>query len=135
MRAADWSVIETVRTGDDDAGFGPATIWFEFWGASDDLSTALGHETSLYGVLLTYPTVKESHHRVVLQEEFQRSCSIGTDGIKVNVEERFLLRVSDMSSCCFGEPLGCADSVPGGNNRQDVVCLSNELLIRVYQLD
>ncbi len=37
MQATTRGVIETVRTGDYDAGFGPAPIRFEFWGASDDL--------------------------------------------------------------------------------------------------
>ena len=112
MRAADGSVIEAVRTGDDDAGFGPAAIWLEFWGASDDLSTALGYGTRLYSTLLTYTTVKEPHHWVVLQETFQRSSSVWTDGVEINVEQRRSTPVSDISSRCFSEPLGCADCVP-----------------------
>lgn len=38
MRAIDRGVIKTVRTGDDEAGLGPAAIGLDFWGASDDLS-------------------------------------------------------------------------------------------------
>ena len=43
--AADWSVIEAMRTGDDDTWFGPAAIWLERRGASDDLPFASGHGT------------------------------------------------------------------------------------------
>ena len=43
--AADWSAIEAMRTGKDDTGFGPAAIWLERGGASDDLRVASGHGT------------------------------------------------------------------------------------------
>lgn len=42
MRAINRSIIETVRTGDDEAGFGPAAVWLDFWSASDDLSDSSG---------------------------------------------------------------------------------------------
>ena len=42
MSATDGSIIETLRTRYDDAGFGPAAI-MELWGAADDLAIALGY--------------------------------------------------------------------------------------------
>ncbi len=70
----------------------------------------------LYSTLLTYTTVKEFHHWIVFQESFQRPCSAGTDGIEVNVEERFFTLVSTLSGCSFRKPLGGADSIPWRNN-------------------
>lgn len=42
MRAANRSGCKIVRTGNDKAGFGPAAILLELWGASDDLPHAFG---------------------------------------------------------------------------------------------
>ena len=119
-------------TGDDDAGFGPAAIWLESWGTSNDLESLLGYDTLLQDTLLTYTTIKEFHHRIVLQENLQRPRSSGTDGIKVDVEERFFILLPNISSYRFRELPGRADGVPGRNNRQDVVCLSDEVLVRIY---
>ena len=47
VRAAEWSVIDTMGTGNDDTRFCPAAIWLEFWGATDDLRLASGSETRL----------------------------------------------------------------------------------------
>ena len=43
MGAADWSVIQAMRAGNDDTWFRPAAIWLERGGASDDLPFASGH--------------------------------------------------------------------------------------------
>lgn len=45
MRAAGWSMIEAMRTRNDDTWFGPAAVWLERGGASDDLPFASGHGT------------------------------------------------------------------------------------------
>ena len=73
-------------------------------------------EHDQHGTLLTYTTVQESHDRIALQENFQRSRSTGTDSIEVNVEERSFVFVSDMSRYCSNKPLGCINSVPGRYN-------------------
>lgn len=114
MRAADGSAINAMGTGDDDTWFCPAAIWLEFWGATDDLRFASGSEIESYGALLTYTTVKESHHWIALEEGFQRTCRAGTDGIEINVVERSFVMVSEMSNGSFSEPLGCVDRVPRG---------------------
>ena len=59
--AADWSVIEAIRAGKDDTWFGPAAIWLERGGASDNLRFASGHGTQSFGKSLTYTTVNKSH--------------------------------------------------------------------------
>ena len=112
--AADWSVIEAMRTGNDDTWFGPAAIWLERRGASDDLPFASGLEDLvMYGRLLTYTTVNKSHIWITLQESFQSSCSTGTDGIQINIVEWSLILPPDMSRYRFGESLGRIDGVPG----------------------
>lgn len=52
-------------------------------------------------MLLTYTTVKESYRWIIFEDTFQGSCSAGTDGIDINVEERFSILVSGVSSYCF----------------------------------
>ena len=42
---AGWSVIEAMRTRNDDTWFGPPAIWLKRGGASDDLPPASGHGT------------------------------------------------------------------------------------------
>ena len=85
--------------------------------------------------LLTYTTVEQSHHWVIPQEKFQRSCPTGADGVQIHVEKWFCVLVSDTFGDCVGEPLGGVDGVPWRDNRQDVISLGNEIRIRVYQSD
>ena len=113
MGAADWGIIDAMRTGKDDTWFGPAAVWLERRGASDDLPFASAHGTWSYGRLLTYTTVDKSHICMGLEENFQGSCSTGTDGIQVQVIEGCFIRSPDMSRYCLGEALGCVDSIPG----------------------
>ena len=89
----------------------------------------------MYGRPLTYTTVNKSQVWISLQENFQGSCSTGTDGIEVDVVEGFFIRVPDMSGYCFSESLGCVDSIPGRNDGEYVVRLRDQVLISVYQLN
>lgn len=132
MLSTNWSVIETMRAGDDDAGFGPAAIWLESWRTSNNLCMTLGYDTSLHDMLLTHTTVKKFYHWIFLHQNLQCPRSSGTDGIEVDVEERFFILLPNISSYRLGELPGRADGVPGRNDRQDVVCLSNEVLVRIY---